>query len=177
MGEKKFVLKDLRISYNGYFDVQDFFSDVYHWLDGKGYKFEPKKYQESITEHGKKIEWVIEAHKHYSRHYVGVLRLRMLGKDFTQTVVKVRARKHTVISGDVLVWIDAYIDSHIAESSYHERPLFFFIVGLIDKFITNFWSEKYDGEASGDGHALYKQVRSFFSISRYTFQDTVSKEK
>ena len=78
MVEKKQVLTDLRTTYNGPFQVEEFYAEVENWIKEKGFEKEPKKKMEHVTKNGKKIEWVIEAHHQLDDLHHGIVVMRAL---------------------------------------------------------------------------------------------------
>ena len=170
MVEKKQVLYDLRTTYNGPFVVEDFYREVEGWIREKGFEKEPKKKMEHVTKGGKKIEWVIEAHHKLDDLHHGVVILRALLDNIKEVVVKRDGKKIKVNNGDVLINIDGFIQSHIHGSFFQIKPVYYFIRTLIDKFIYQFWSFKWDGVVSGDCHDLFKRLRAFFEVQKYKYQ-------
>lgn len=169
MSDKKTVLSGLRVSYNGPIDINDFFKDVDNWLIKNNYEKEQKKYSEHLTDNGKQIDWVIEAHKELDRWHEGTLVIHALFNNVNVSSVKVAGKRKNITSADVLVVIDGLVESHLVESFYHRRPLYQFLVLLIDKYIYKFWSDKHDGKVGEEGRALFKHIRSFFSLQKYKF--------
>ena len=170
MVEKKQVLYDLRTTYNGPFVVEDFYREVEGWIREKGFEKEPKKKMEHVTKGGKKIEWVIEAHHKLDDLHHGVVILRALLDNIKEVVVKRDGKKIKVNNGDVLINIDGFIQSHIHGSFFQIKPVYYFIRTLIDKFIYQFWSFKWDGAVSSDCHDLFKRIRAFFNVQKYKYQ-------
>lgn len=170
MVEKKQVLYDLRTTYNGPFLVEDFYSEVDNWIKEKGFEKEPKKKMEHVTKEGKKIEWVIEAHHHLDDLHEGVIILRALLNDIKEVIIKKEGRKIRLNNGEVFINIDGFIQSHIHGSFFQVKPVYYFIRTLIDKYIYNFWSDKWDGAVSADCHELFKRIRSFFNVQKYKYE-------
>ena len=170
MSEKKFVLSDLRISYNGPIEVADFMAEVDKWFSENGYEKEPKKYSEHFSKGSKKIEWVAESHKIMSRLYEGTIRVKALFNNLKESTSTKDGRKTRITSGEVLIYIDGIIESHVQESYYHSKPVYQFLVGIIDKYIYAFWGDKYDGVVAGDGHKLFKKIRAYLSLQKYKYQ-------
>ena len=170
MVEKKQVLYDLRTTYNGPFLVEDFYAEVENWIREKGFEKEPKKKMEHVTKNGKKIEWVIEAHRHIDDLHHGVVILRALLDNIKEIVIKKGAKKMKVNSGDVFISIDGFIHSHIHGSFFQAKPVYYTIRTLVDKYIWPFWSGKHDGMVAGECHDLFKRIRSFFNLQNYKYQ-------
>jgi len=170
MAETKQVLYDLRTTYNGPFVVEDFYAEIENWIKEKGYEKEPKKKVERVTKNGKKIEWVIEVHRQLDDSCYGVVVLRALLDNIKEAVIKKEGKKVRINNGDVLINIDGFIESYIHRSFYQVKPVYYFIRALIDKFIYNFWSFKYDGAVNSDGRELFKRITSFFNLQKYKYQ-------
>ena len=170
MVEKKQVLYDLRLTYNGPFIVEDFYAEVESWIKEKGFEKESKKKMEHVTKDGKKMEWVIEAHRELDNLHHGIVILRALLDNIKEVVIKKDGRKIRINNGDVYVNIDCFIQSHIHGSFFQVKPIYYFIRALIDKFVYKFWSEKWDGTVNSDGQDLYKRIKSFFNVQKYKYQ-------
>ena len=169
MAEKKQVLYDLRVSYSGPFIVEDFYSEVNAWIKERGFEIEPKKKMEHVTKSGKKIEWLIEAHRELDHYHHDVVVLRALMDNIKEVVVKRNGRKTRVNNGDVLISIDGFIQSHIHGSFYQTKPIYYLVRALIDFYVYNFWSFKWDGIVSSDCHELFKRIRAFFQVQKYRY--------
>lgn len=170
MSEKKQVLYDLRTTYSGPFAVEDFYAEVDNWISEKGLEKEPKKKMEHVTKNGKRIEWVIEAHSHLDDLHHCVIVLRALLDNVREVVIKKGGKKVRINNGDVFVNVDGFIESHIHGSFYQVKPVYYFIRALADKYIYNFWSDKYDSLVKANGHDLFKRIRAFFNLQRYKYE-------
>ena len=170
MVEKKQVLYDLRTTYNGPFVVEDFYAEVEKWIKEKGFEKEPKKKMEHVTKSGKNIEWVIEAHRHLDDLHHSVVVLRALMDNVKEAVIKKDNKKIRINNGDVFISIDGFIQSHIHGSFYQVKPIYYFVRTVIDKFIYQFWTFKWDGVVASDGHDLFKRIRAFFNVQKYKYE-------
>ena len=170
MSEKKQVLYDLRTSYNGPFSVEDFYREVDSWIKENGFEKEPKKKMELVTKKGKRIQYVIEAHNHLDDLHHGVIVLRALLDNVKEVVIRKDGKKIRTNNGDVFINIDAFVEAHLHASFYQVKPIYYFIRTLIDKYVYNFWSDKYDGKVNSDARDLFKRIQSFFNLQKYKFE-------
>ncbi|MBI4452270.1 hypothetical protein HY637_02480 [Candidatus Woesearchaeota archaeon] len=170
MTEKKQVLYDLRIAYNSPFLIEDFYAEIDGWIKEKGFTKEHKKKMESVTNNGKRIQWFIEIQGHLDDLHHGIIMLRVFMENIKEIVIKKDGKKTRINIGDVLVNIDAFVVSEIHGSFYQAKPIFYFIRALIDKYIYNFWSFKWDGKVNSDGRDLYKRLQSFFNVQKYKYE-------
>lgn len=170
MTEKKHVLYDLRTTYNGPFVVEDFYAEVDNWIKEKGFEKEPKKKMEHVTKNGKKIELVIEAHRPFDDLHYGIIVMRALLDNVKEVVIKRNRKKIRINNGYIFINIDGFLQSNIHGSFWQVRPIYYFIRALIDKYIYNFWSDKYDGIVNSDGRELFKRLQSFFNLQKFKYE-------
>ena len=170
MAEDKQVLYDLRTTYNGPLIVEDFYAEVDNWIKEKGFEKEPKKKMEHVTKHGKNIEWFIEVHRQLDELHNGVIILRAYFDNVKEVIITKHGKKIRVNNADVYINIDGFIQSIVHTSYYQVKPFYYFIKTLIDKYIYNFWTGKYDGQVAVDCHELFKRIRSFFSAQKNKYE-------
>ena len=58
MVEKKQIVFDLRLSYNGPLSIEEFYKEVEKWMEEKGLQKDIKRKSEDVVSKGKKIEGV-----------------------------------------------------------------------------------------------------------------------
>ena len=91
----------MRTSYSGPLLVEDFYKEIDDWVKEKGYEKEPKKKMEHVTKNGKKIEWVIEAHKHLDDLHYSIMVLRALLDNVKEVAVKKNGKKMTIKKSNI----------------------------------------------------------------------------
>ena len=170
MAEDKQVLYDLRTTYNGPLIVEDLYAEVDNWIKEKGYGKENKKKMEHVTKHGKKIEWFIEIHREFDELHNGVIVLRAYLNNVKEVTIKRDGKKIKINNADAYIKIDGFIQSIVHSSYYQVKPFYYFIKTLIDNYIYNFWTGKYDGQVASDCHELFKRLRSFFNGQQNKFE-------
>ncbi len=169
MVEKKFVVYDLRISYNGPVKIADVYKEVEEWIKQKGLNKELKKKAENLTPKGKKLEWTIECWKNINTFTKGVVRLRSFFTDVKEIEVKRKGRRIKTQQANVLLQIDGILETDLSQR-WEQTPLFYFIRALLDKYVWPFYSGRYDGIVSGDANDLLKTLQSFFNLQKITVQ-------
>ena len=88
MVEKKIIVYDLRLSYNGPLKIVDFYKEVENWMNRKGMNKELKKKMEKLTAKGKQLEWTIECWKNLTHFAKDVVRLRSMFNNVREIEVK-----------------------------------------------------------------------------------------
>lgn len=171
MSEKKFVLYDLKVKYSGPIKVEDLFAEVDRWIEANHYEKEPKKHLENVTKDGKQIEWVLEIKRKLSDLAESVIILRVLFDNVREITIKKNNRRVQTNYADILVTVDGVLENHLRATWWHGKVVYQFIRTLIDRYIYNFWSFKYDGVIQGDAHNLFKHLRAFLSLQKYRYQE------
>lgn len=167
MVEKKQLVFDLMIKYNGPLSIEDFYAEVEKWIKEKGLEKELKRKSEDVTSKGKKIEWVIEAWKRPVRAVKHMIRLRVLLDNVEE--IKVKRKGHTLRmnKANVLVSIDGWLETSLTSRWTQMNPLYAFFRTLYDKYIWNVGSnvtEANEGPVTDDCYDLHKRLKSFFEL-------------
>src|SRR3989338_9252682 len=103
MVEKKFVIDGMKLSYQGPFDIIDFFKRVEDWISSKGKEKEIKKKLEHVSQKGKKIEWFLEIWEDMNEYTRIIVRLDALFTDVKEVKVKKGQKRKTLNTGNVLI--------------------------------------------------------------------------
>ena len=167
MTEKKIVVDGLRLSYNGPFDIIDFYKFVENWLRKNSLHKETKRKLEHVTTKGKKIEWMIECWKDLEKESKSVTRMRAIFNNVTEIELVKGDSKRKLNHGNVLIIIDGFVESHYHRMWYSYKPLWFFSRALFDKFIWKIWTEKHDETVRKISYDLHKVLNKFFDMYKH----------
>ena len=100
----------------------------------------------------------------------GVIVLRAYLNNVKEVTIKRDGKKIKINNADAYIKIDGFIKSIVHSSYYQVKPFYYFIKTLIDNYIYNFWTGKYDGQVASDCHELFKRLRSFFNGQQNKFE-------
>ena len=161
MVEKKVIVDGLRLSYNGPFDVVEFYKKVEDWIRSRGLERETKKKLEHVTPTGKKIEWFIECWKTVRHHIKPVIRVRAVFNNVKE--VDVIKEGHTVKlnQGNVLIILDSFLETEF-EGRWQLKPWYYFIEAMIDKYIWRI-KERFDEPLRKETNEMHKFLLDFFN--------------
>lgn len=169
MVEKKFVVYDLRISYNGPVRIEDFYKEVEDWMRQKGLSKELKKKSENVTSKGKKLEWTIECWKDLTTYTKEVVRLRSFFNNVREIEVRRSGKRVKTQQADVLIQIDGILETELSQR-WEQTPLYYFVKMLVDKYVWPFYSGRYDSFPAADAHDLHKRLQAFFNLQKMQVQ-------
>jgi len=163
MVEKKVVVDGLRLSYSGPFDVVEFYKAIEDWVSEKGMQRELKKKLEHVTPDGKKLEWFAECWKDLADYAKSVVRVRALFNNVKDIEIVRDKEKRKLNYGNVLIIFDGFLETDI-EARWQQKPWFYFLRAIVDKFIYKFWTEKFDGGIRKDVYELHGRLKKFFEL-------------
>jgi hypothetical protein len=169
MTEKKFVVYELRLAYNGPIRIVDFYKEVEDWIRQKGMNKELKKKMERLAPKGKKMEWTVECWKNHAHHTKEVVRLRSIFNEVRDIEVKRSGKRIKTQQADILILIDGILETDVSQL-WEQKPIFYFIKTIIDKYIWKFYSEKYDGFVASDANDLHRTLQAFFNLQKMAVQ-------
>lgn len=163
MVEKKIVVYDLRLSYNGPLSMEAFYKEVEDWMKEKGMQKDLKKKMEHVTPKGKEIEWVVECWKDLAHFAKDIVRLRAMFHNVKEVDVLKDGRKMRINQADVLLIFDGILETELAHK-WEQKPLFYFFRALFDKYIYKFYTERFFDVVYVDTHDLHKRLKAFLSL-------------
>ena len=161
MVEKRQIIDALRLNYNGVFDVVEFYKEVEDWIARKGMEKEIKKKGEHITPSGKNIEWFIEIWKKPADYAKIVVRIRALMSNIKDVEIVKDKSKINLNQGNIVIQFDGFIEQDVT-GRWQQKPLYYFMRAVYDKFIHKLWSDKFNKDVYNDCYQLHKVLTDFF---------------
>lgn len=166
MVEKKLVVDNLRLGYNGILNINDFFNKVEDWARDNGFERELKKNFEHVFPEGKKVEWIIELWKQPVDYARIVIRLRALFDNLKEIELKRHGTIALMNQADVFIIFDGYLETDF-EGRWEQKPTFFFLRAIFDKYIYKLHTEKFNVDVIQQTYDLHRKIRAFFNLYRY----------
>ncbi len=161
MVEKKFVVEGMKLEHRGTFDIIEFYKVVEDWIRKKGKEKEIKKKLEHVGKGGKGIEWFVEIWEQVADWAKTIVRLDALFKNVREVKVKAGKSYKIMHRGEVLIILDGILETDIA-ARWQQKPIYYFLRTLVDKFIYKLWTHRYDDKIASDVEELHKVLTDFF---------------
>ncbi|MBW2990037.1 hypothetical protein KY358_07010, partial [Candidatus Woesearchaeota archaeon] len=134
---------------------------VEDWISKKGKEKEIKKKLEHVEPKGKNIEWFIEIWEDLNEYTRTVVRLRALFTDVKETKIMKGKSKKRVNKGNVLIVLDGILKTDLA-AKWQQKPWFYFLRAITDKFIYKFYLNKFEDALAKDVFELHDELKDFF---------------
>ena len=166
MVEKKQLVFDLRLNYNGPLSIEEFYAEVEKWMSEKGMQKDLKRKSEEVTSKGKTVEWIVECWKSPVIDVKEVVRLRTLFGKVKEIKLKRKGRSITINHADVLIVIDGFLETKL-RGRWTQKPLYSLFRTLYDKYVWAIGStitERNEAPVAQDCYELHKRLKAFFSL-------------
>ncbi len=167
MAERRIIVDNLKISYNGFFKATELYQLIDNFLREKGYDKREIRNQEHVTREGKYVELEIEPWKKITDYANTKIRVEIKMFNLTESVVSRDGKKEKLNKGKLHIRFDAYLETDY-EHRWESRPVYLFIRTIFDKYIYASYTHQFEGEVAENTQELYDVVKGFLNLYRVT---------
>jgi hypothetical protein len=166
MAERRIVVDNLYLVYEGLLNINDFYLVVDKWLREKGYDKLEKRNVEQVFKEGRQIELELEPWKKITDYARIVLNMTFWMTNLKE--VQVKKDKYTIkmMQGKVTMRMIAYLDTDY-ENMWEGKPVFYLFRHIVDKWIYRVDVRKYESAVADDAFHLYNTMKSFLNLYRF----------
>ncbi len=165
--ERKLLISDLRMEYEGLFDSNDFFKLIEDWFKQNGYNKNELKHIERVTDKGKFINLEIMPWKEVNDYTRYEIYLRIVVRDLVEATVKKAKLQHKINKGKISISIDAFLATDI-KHRWESRPLYFFLRTLFEKFVNREHISTFEKGLMNDVKNFHSEMKAYLNLGRYT---------
>lgn len=166
MVEREPIVEKEKITFEGLFSLKDVIKLIEDWQSSKRYVPFERKAVESVRSHGKFIEYWFQPYRKPSDYVKYVIWIRLLGSDLKEKEVERDGHKLVLVEGKIQIIIDAFLETDW-EKRWENKPLFYFLRSVWDKFIyAPFLSGSRQG-VKDDAMHLKAQLKSYLNMQRF----------
>lgn len=159
MTEKTLVVDQLKLSYDGLFDLAELYRLIDAWFFEKGWDKYEHINQEQITPTGRYIRLVLEPWKSITDYFKLIIRIKANFND----IKDVEVNKKKLNQGEVKMVFDGYVVSD-RHGLWNSRPLYWFLSIIFNKYIFKEHFNKAERRLVSDLDDLYKRIKSFLNV-------------
>ena len=166
MSEKKLVIDQLRLNYNGLMNFGELFKVVDGWFYEKGFdKFE-KKHEEIVLPSGKDIEIELRPWKKITDYAKHIIRIRMYVRGLKNVEIEKDGIKTTLQQGSIRMKFDAYLETDY-ENKWEQNMYFYFLRAVFDKYVYRTYDARIEEHLVEDTYHLHSTIKSYLNLHRY----------
>jgi len=166
MVEKRPVIEQESVSYEGIFNLKELYQLLQGWMSDKGYVPVEKRVHESVAKSGKHIEVEFEPFKKYTDYAKSVIRIHFTAREVTDVETDVDGRKRKMQKGKVHVQIDSWLETDY-EHRWEIQPVFYVLRSLFEKYVYTPFMSGFIKGVRDDTNDLREQVKAYLNIERF----------
>ena len=166
MGKKKILVDDLRLYYNGIFDMNELYREIDRLIADRGYAKNEKRSEEKVTEEGREISFELRPTKAFEKDFLGMVKMRFYMDNLTEAVVEKSGYKRKMLQGNIMVRFDGWTSTNI-EFVWQTKPIFMFIRDVFDRLVYKSHWFKYEDEIASDTRYMHRHLKAFLNLYKY----------
>ena len=164
--QKNLVINSRELKHHGIFRVDELFAITNLAMGEKGYTKREKKTEELVTTTGKQTYVELRPYKELSNYITLMIKIKITLDDVKEAVESVKGKRRKFQDGDVSIIFDSWVLTDY-EYRWGMKPFFYFIKGVINKFVYTFPIESdAPGEVASDTAYIYAQIKKL--LNSYT---------
>ena len=166
MPERKIVIEELGVNYEGIMNIMDVYKLIDDWLQGNNYDKLELFTTEYVKPEGKYIELVLEPDKKVSDYVKNIIKVRLVAKNVKDVDVEEEGKKRKMQEGTLSIVFTGLLETDY-EGRWEQKATIFFLRVLVDKYIYKFYTDRFENALAKDVKDLANQVKSFLNLYRY----------
>lgn len=163
MVEREVIVSKQKLYHEGLFSATELYKLIDEYFENLQYDKREIKNIESVREKGKYIEIEMEPHRKITDFIEYKIHIRMIMENLTEVKVEKGKRKIKTNKGDLKIVFDAYVETDY-EARWEDKPSFYVIRALFNKFLYPSQRMKYSAEVKQDLMHLIDNIKSYLNM-------------
>ena len=165
MAERELLVEN-KVGYEGLFSVKELYRLIDAFFREKGYDKREIKNSEKVTPEGKFIEVEMMPWKKVTDYAKNEIWMRIIIENLKEVEVEKNGVKVKLNQGSLKIVFYGYLTTDY-ENRWEQKPMFFFIRTLFDKFFLKQYVDDFKKNLLGDVNLIRNQVDGFLNLYRY----------
>jgi len=166
MSEKRLLIDELELNYNGLFDLQDMLKAIDGMIADRGYAKNEKERTEKVSQTGKEFFMELRPVKRKTAFYVLMVKLRVYINNLKDVEVLKDDKKIVLNEGEIRVLFDAWTTTDY-EFRWEQKPVYYFLRNLFERFVYKVHTDKYHDEVIDDTHFIHRNLKAYLNMHRF----------
>lgn len=166
MTEKRLVVDGLEIDYKGLFDLNGLLKEIDKVSAERGYAKNEKRRIEKVLPEGKEFSMELRPTKKKAEYFALMLKIRMNITNMKDVEVLRDNVPTRLNEGEIHIIFDAWTTTSY-EWRWEQKPLFYFLRNMFDRFVYKFHTDRYLDELSDDCHFVHNNVKAYLNLHQF----------
>lgn len=166
MSERKIIVDESELAYEGLFDIKEVYSLIDDFLRQKNYdKFE-KTNREFVGSAGKEIYYVLTPVFGISDFARKLLKIDLSAKEVKDVEVEIDGFKRRMQQGKFKIMLSGILETDY-EGRWEQTAFYYFVRTMFNKYIYRKHTEDFEGQIKSDVMMLKEQLGALLNLYRY----------
>jgi len=166
MVERKILLDELELEYEGLFDSKELFGILDEFFNLKGYdKFEVLN-MEQVMKNGKELRLKIDYKKWHTEYVRKDVLVEIVMQRLKEVEAKIDGSKVNINQGSLKMLFTGTLETDY-EGRWEYNPVYFFLRTIFDKYVYRSQRKDFESEIISDVNEVMGKLGSFINLYRY----------
>lgn len=165
MSEKRIIVDDMKVQYEGLFDAKDLYRVIENWIKDNGYDKKEQMNTEHVSHSGKFVEIKFAPYKTITDYAKLVVKLKVTMNDVKDVEVKKDSHKMHLQQGKVTFSFQGIVETD-HEGKWETKPILFFIRTVFDKYVYRVYTGNYDSQVGRDVNMLAAEIKRYLNLQK-----------
>ncbi len=166
MAEREKIIDELRLQYEGLFDVNELYLTFDRWFREKQYDKREVKNVEFVKPEGKFVEVWLMPWKKITDYAKIEIKITLVMENLKEVEVEKDGHKIKMNQGTIKMVFDGYLTTDY-ENKWEGKPTYVFMRTLFDKFVYKGYTASFKAQVSEDLNHLHTTIKSFLNLYRF----------
>ena len=166
MSEKKIIIDESEIAYEGLFDLKELYALIDEFLKQKNYDKVEKTNQEFVGQSGKEVSYVLTPYMTISDFVKKHIKISLSAKDLKDVEVEIDGVKRKMQQGKLSILLSGIIETDY-EGRWEQTAFYYFIRTLFNKYVYRQHNQDFEGQIQSDVHMLREQIGGLLNLYRF----------
>jgi len=166
MVERLVLVDKQHLKYEGIFVLRELYELMDKFLKERGYQKRDLGSSEIVKKDGRTITMKFEPWKQLCDYAKSTFKVNMTLEDVKDIEIEKEGFKKHANQGKVHFVFDAYLENDF-EHRWENKPGFFFVRILFDKYIFKPFTTNYQSVVMKDYHAFTNEIKAFLNLHKY----------
>jgi hypothetical protein len=166
MVERKIIIDETELIYDGLFDMKDIYSLIDDFLKNKNYDKMEKVNREQVLPSGKEVYYILTPFMAYSDYARKVLKIDLTAKEVKDVEVEIDGKKRQLQQGKLKILISGMMETDY-EGRWEQTAFYYFVRTMFNKYVYRPYTEDFEGQIKSDVMALKEQIGGLLNLYKY----------
>ncbi len=168
-GERFLIIDHLKFSYEGLFNLAEFYNIISGFFYDKGWDWYEKLNREIVTPEGKQILIILQPWKNISDYYRLMASIKIIFSDVKEVEVSHQGQALKLNQGNVRITFDGYVVVD-RKGKWEGKPGYWFLSLISQRYFFREHFAKAEAWIKSDIDDLYHKIKNYLNVFKYSYQ-------